>query len=57
MGYSPWGHKELDTTEQLTLSLSGSPVGNGVLGEGCWVATWIPSAAAPPANSANPASG
>ena len=20
MGYSPWGHKELDTTEQLTLS-------------------------------------
>ena len=21
-GYSPWGHKELDTTEQLTLSLS-----------------------------------
>ena len=22
MGYSPWGHKELDTTEQLTLSLS-----------------------------------
>ena len=20
-GYSPWGHKELDTTEQLTLSL------------------------------------
>ena len=19
MGYSPWGHKELDTTEQLTL--------------------------------------
>ena len=22
MGYSPWGRKELDTTEQLTLSLS-----------------------------------
>ena len=22
VGYSPWGHKELDTTEQLTLSLS-----------------------------------
>ena len=21
-GYSPWGHKELDTSEQLTLSLS-----------------------------------
>ena len=21
-GYSPWGHKELDTTERLTLSLS-----------------------------------
>ena len=21
MGYSPWGHKELDTTERLTLSL------------------------------------
>ena len=22
MGSSPWGHKELDTTEQLTLSLA-----------------------------------
>ena len=22
VGYSPWGHKELDTTEGLTLSLS-----------------------------------
>ena len=22
MGYSPWGHKELDMTEQLTLSLT-----------------------------------
>ena len=22
MGYSPWVHKELDTTERLTLSLS-----------------------------------
>ena len=22
MGYSPWGHKESDTTEQLTLSQS-----------------------------------
>ena len=22
MGYSPWGHKERDTTEQITLSLS-----------------------------------
>ena len=21
VGYSPWGHKELETTEQLTLSL------------------------------------
>ena len=21
MGYSPWGHKESDTTEQLSLSL------------------------------------
>ena len=21
MGYSPWGHRESDTTEQLTLSL------------------------------------
>ena len=21
MGYSPWGHRELDTTEPLTLSL------------------------------------
>ena len=25
-GYSPWGHKELDTVEQLTLSLSWFPV-------------------------------
>ena len=23
VGYSPWGCKELDTTEQLTLSVSG----------------------------------
>ena len=23
MGYSPWGHKELDRAEQLTLSLKG----------------------------------
>ena len=23
--YSPWGHKELDTTEWLTLSISGAP--------------------------------
>ena len=23
-GYSPWGHRELDSTEQLTLSLSGA---------------------------------
>ena len=22
VGYSPWGHKQLDTTERLTLSLS-----------------------------------
>ena len=22
-GYSPWGHKQLDTTERITLSLSG----------------------------------
>ena len=22
MGYSPWGHKESDTTERLTLSLT-----------------------------------
>ena len=22
MGFSPWGHKESDTTEELTLSLS-----------------------------------
>ena len=25
-GYSPWGHKESDTTEQLTFSLSPSPL-------------------------------
>ena len=24
MGYSPWGHKELDTTEQLTLKIMAS---------------------------------
>ena len=24
VGYSPWGHKESDTTEPLTLSLSGA---------------------------------
>ena len=28
MGYSPWGHKELNMTEQL--SLIGSPDGSGV---------------------------
>ena len=26
MSYSPWGRKNLDTTEQLTLSLFTSPV-------------------------------
>ena len=26
MGYSPWGHKESDTTEQLTPSLSLPPL-------------------------------
>ena len=25
MGYSPWGHKESDMTEQLTLSLCFNP--------------------------------
>ena len=25
VGHSPWGGKELDTTERLTLSLSGMP--------------------------------
>ena len=24
VGYSPWGHKELDTTEQLTLKIMAS---------------------------------
>ena len=24
VGYSPWGHEESDTTEQLTLSFTGS---------------------------------
>ena len=28
MGYSPWGHKESDTTELLTLSLWGFPRGS-----------------------------
>ena len=26
MGYSPWGHKELDTTEQLNTAYIPSPV-------------------------------
>ena len=26
MGYSPWGHKESDSTEQSTLSLSLQPI-------------------------------
>ena len=25
MGYSPWGHKESDTTEQLSLSTTEDP--------------------------------
>ena len=28
-GHSPWGHKELDTTEQLTVSLHFSPAPEG----------------------------
>ena len=28
VGYSPWGRKELDTTERLTLSLSGRTKGS-----------------------------
>ena len=27
MGYSPWGHKESDRTEQITLTLSGGSDG------------------------------
>ena len=30
MGYSPWGHKELDTTEQLTLSFVESQSFQGI---------------------------
>ena len=30
MGYSPWGHKESDTTAQLTLHTSLSVVGRTV---------------------------
>ena len=26
VGYSPWGHKELDTTEQLTKQHGGNPI-------------------------------
>ena len=26
VGYSPWGHKELDTTEQLTNQHGGNPI-------------------------------
>ena len=29
MGYSPWGHKESDTTERLTLSLHFQSYGRG----------------------------
>ena len=29
MGYSPWGHKESDMTEQLTLTLRGTEAGWG----------------------------
>ena len=32
MGYSPWGHKESDTTEQLTLSCGCLRLGIGH----CW---------------------
>ena len=28
MGYSPWGHKELDTTERLTLLLGNKFYGH-----------------------------
>ena len=28
MGYSPWGHKELETTEQLSLSLVAQNIKN-----------------------------
>ena len=30
-GYSPWGHKELDMTERLTLSLSNWALSTGVI--------------------------
>ena len=40
-GYSPWGHKQLDTTEQLTLFFS-PPLGRCLnLWEGGLVMTWI----------------
>ena len=34
MGYRPWGHKELDMTEELTLSLSNKFIFNPHL-SGC----------------------
>ena len=37
MGYSPWGHKQSDTTEELTPWVKGTPVVGGegaVIGEG-----------------------
>ena len=43
MGYSPWGRKESDTTEQLTISLSQSVTSGGLtpvpggLGGGLWL--------------------
>ena len=30
MGYSPWGHKEMDTTERLTLSFIESKSFQGI---------------------------
>ena len=43
MGYSPWGHKELDTTERLTLSLFQSNSSHpklGLLGD-CFALTYF----------------
>ena len=30
MGYSPWGHKEMDMTDQLSMHIHISPSGHGL---------------------------
>ena len=48
VGYSPWGHKELDVTEQLTLSQSAAELENHCLCSLMPSGLWEPAAAASP---------